>query len=146
MKIQPLILRKIMEIINWRDEFSVGVTEMDEQHKKLLAMINRLISEQKTLTDQKTIADLLTGMTDYADEHFRAEEFLMAEYDYDRKAQQEASHRAFLEKTQSFCTATDLGPNILSEALLDFLASWLIRHILTEDMQYKEFFKGKGLS
>ena len=135
-----------MKTINWRDEFSVGVEEMDRQHKKLLAMINRLIEEQHTLTDPKTIAELLDGMVDYAQEHFRAEEYLMAEYDYDRKTWQEMRHKEFLEKTMSFMTAADIGPNILSMALLDFLSSWLVNHILTEDMQYKEFFRSKGLS
>jgi len=135
-----------MEIIIWRDEFSVGVAEMDQQHKKLLAIINRLIAEQKVLTNPKTIADLLTGLTDYADEHFRAEEFLTAEYDYDRKTEQEAQHKAFIEKTQSFCLAGNVGPNILSEALLGYLGTWLIGHILIEDMQYKNYFINKGLS
>ncbi|KJR99666.1 MAG: hypothetical protein VR65_15540 [Desulfobulbaceae bacterium BRH_c16a] len=136
-----------METINWRNEFSVGVEEMDTQHKKLLAMINRLIEEQHSLTDPKTIADLLTGMIDYAQEHFRAEEYLMAEYDYDKKSVQEAQHKAFIDKTVSFLSASsDIGPNILSAALLDYLGSWLVRHILTEDMQYKEFFRNKGLS
>ncbi len=135
-----------MKTINWRDEFSVGVAEMDQQHKKLLAIINRLVDEQKVLTDPKTIADLLTGMIDYADEHFRAEEFLMAEYGYDRKTEQEAAHQAFIEKTQSFCLASDFGPNILSEALLNYLGTWLVAHILTEDMQYKAFFKSKGVN
>lgn len=134
-----------MEIINWRDEFSVGLAEMDNQHKKLLAMINRLIAERKVLTDQKTIAELLTAMTDYAEEHFRAEEFLMAEYGYDKKSLQESQHTAFIARTQEFCDA-GLGPNILSEALLDYLGTWLVDHILTEDMQYKAFFHGKGLS
>jgi hemerythrin-like metal-binding protein len=134
-----------MEIINWKNEFSVGVQEMDEQHKILLGMINRLIEEQHTLTDPKTIADLLTEMTDYAQAHFRAEEYLMAEYDYDQKSRQEQQHQAFIEKTISFYSATDLGPNILSVALLDFLGSWLIGHILKEDMKYKEFFRSKGL-
>jgi hemerythrin-like metal-binding protein len=134
-----------MEIINWKNEFSVGVQEMDEQHKMLLGMINRLIEEQHTLTDPKTIADLLTEMTDYAQAHFRAEEYLMAEYDYDQKSRQEQQHQAFIEKTISFYSATDLGPNILSVALLDFLGSWLIGHILKEDMKYKDFFRSKGL-
>ena len=135
-----------MDIINWKNEFSVGVKEMDDQHKKLLGMINRLIEEQHTLTDPKTIADLLTEMTDYAQVHFRAEEFLMAEYGYDKKKQQEQQHQAFIDKTISFYSASDLGPNVLSVALLDYLSTWLVGHILKEDMKYKEFFKSKGLS
>ena len=135
-----------MDIINWKDEFSVGVKEMDDQHKKLIGMVNKLISEQTSLTDQRTIADLLTEMTDYAQVHFRAEEYLMAEYDYDQKALQEEQHQAFIDKTIAFYSASDIGPNILSTALLDYLATWLIGHILKEDMKYKNFFKSKGLS
>ena len=135
-----------MDVINWRDEFSVGVKEMDDQHKKLIAMINKLISEQKNLTDPKTIADLLTEMTEYAQVHFRAEEYLMAEYDYDQKSLHEKQHHDFIDKTIAFHSASDIGPNILSNALLDYLATWLIGHILKEDMKYKEFFKSKGLN
>jgi len=134
-----------MEIINWKNEFSVGVQEMDDQHKKLIGMINRLIAEQHTLTDPKTIAELLTDMTDYAQVHFPAEEYLMAEYGYDRKSRQEEQHKAFIDKTISFYSASDLGPNILSEALLDYLGIWLVNHILNEDMKYKDFFRSKGL-
>ncbi len=135
-----------MEIISWRDEFSVGVKEMDEQHKKLIGMINRLIKEQKVLTDPKTIGELLTEMTDYAQVHFRAEEYLMAEYGYEHKTEQEKQHQEFIDKTIAFYSASDLGPNMLSTALLDYLTTWLIGHILKEDMKYKEFFKSKGLS
>ncbi|MCP4337750.1 MAG: hemerythrin family protein [Desulfobulbaceae bacterium] len=135
-----------MDVINWKDEYSVGVKEMDDQHKKLIGMVNKLISEQKSLTDPRTIADLLTEMTEYAQVHFRAEEYLMAEYGYDQKDLQETQHQAFIDETIAFYSATDIGPNILSTALLDYLATWLIEHILKEDMKYKEFFISKGLS
>lgn len=135
-----------MEIISWRNEFSVGVKEMDAQHKKLIGMINRLIEEQKVLTEPQTIAELLTEMTDYAQVHFRAEEYLLAEYGYEHKALQEKQHQEFIDKTVAFYSAADLGPNVLSTALLDYLRVWLIGHILKEDMKYKEFFNSKGVS
>ena len=135
-----------MDIINWQESFSVGVSEMDSQHKKLIGMINRLIKEQKVLTNPETIAELLTEMTDYVEEHFRAEEYLMAEYGYERKSIHEQMHKEFTDKTISFCSATDIGPNILSNALLEYLSSWLVDHILAEDMKYKDFFRDKGLT
>lgn len=134
-----------METIKWSDALSVGVAEMDKQHQKLVTMINRLIEEQKVLTDPSTIADLLTGMTDYAEEHFRSEEYLMSEYGYDEKDLQAYQHRDFIETTKGFYAASDVGANILSKALLDYLRNWLIRHILEEDMKYKDFFNGKGV-
>ena len=135
-----------METIKWNDDLSVGVAEMDIQHQKLIGMINRLIREQKSLTDPKTIAELLTEMTDYAQEHFRAEEYLMSEYGYEHKDQQVLQHGDFITKTQEFCSATEIGTNILSMALLEYLRTWLVDHILDEDMKYKSFFNSKSVS
>jgi hemerythrin-like metal-binding protein len=134
-----------METIKWRDELSVGVAEMDMQHQKLITMINKLIEEQKTLTDPATIAEMLTAMTDYAEEHFRAEEYLMSEYGYERKDEQYKQHLEFIQNTQSYYSAADIGANILSKALLDYLRKWLVDHILKEDMKYKSFFEKKGV-
>ena len=134
-----------METIIWSGSLSVGVKEMDRQHQKLIGMINRLIEEQHVLTEPATIAELLTEMTDYAQEHFRSEEYLMAEYGYEHLDSQKHSHAAFLDKTVEFMDAS-VGPNILSKALLEYLSSWLTGHILHEDMQYKEFFAKKGIA
>lgn len=134
-----------MEEIVWMNEFSVGVAKMDEQHKKLIAMINLLIADQKVLTAPETIAKLLTEMTDYAQEHFRAEEYLMSEYGYDKKDSQVVQHEEFIRKTRAFYIKSEIGPNSLSVALLEYLKTWLVDHILQEDMQYKEFFKTKGV-
>lgn len=135
-----------MEGIKWTDELSVGVAEMDQQHQKLLSMINRLISEQKVLSTPETIAQLITEMTDYAEEHFRAEEFLLSEYGYEDIDMQVDQHEAFIADIQNFIDASDVGANILSKALLDYLKQWLVQHILEEDMKYKGFFKIKGVS
>ena len=135
-----------MEVIKWTDELSVGVGEMDRQHQKLISMINTLILEQKTITDPKTIAELLTEMTDYAREHFHAEEFLLSEYGYQDLSQQVSQHEGFITKTHDFIDSSEIGANILSKALLDFLKSWLVFHILEEDMKYKDFFHKKGVS
>lgn len=135
-----------MDTIKWTDTFSVGVKEMNDQHKKLIGMINKLIEEQHTLTEPATIAELLTEMTDYARDHFRAEEYLMAEYGYENKDRQVRSHQTFIATTLEFMNVSEIGPNILSRALLEYLKSWLTGHILNEDMQYKPFFASKGVS
>ncbi|MBW1634936.1 MAG: hemerythrin family protein [Deltaproteobacteria bacterium] len=135
-----------MEKIIWQKGYSVGIPKMDAQHQKLIAMINDLIAEQKSVTTPETIADLLTGMMDYTREHFRAEEYLMSEYGYEKKDAHVKLHEEFIRKTLEFCSATGIGPNILSVALLEYLQTWLIDHILKEDMQYKAFFHSRGIT
>lgn len=133
-----------MEHINWKDSYRIGLKEIDSQHLQLVGMINSLIDEQKKLTEPATIAELLTKMTDYAAEHFRTEEFLMAEYGYEQHDNHVKIHEAFIAKTHEFMNA-EIGPNYLSKALLEYLKSWLINHILNEDMKYKPFFQEKGV-
>ena len=84
-------------------------------------------------------------MTDYALEHFRAEEYLLSEYGYEYKDLQVKQHEKFIETTKGFYSASDVGANILSRALLEYLSQWLVKHILEEDMKYKEFFIAKGV-
>ena len=134
-----------MEKIIWQKGYSVGIAEMDAQHQKLIAMINNLIAEQKNVTAPETIAELLTGMMDYTREHFRAEEYIMSEYGYDKKDEHVKLHEEFIRKTLEFYATTDIGPNILSVALLEYLQTWLIDHILKEDMKYKAFFQSRGI-
>jgi hemerythrin-like metal-binding protein len=65
-----------MEQITWTEDFSVGVVRLDEQHKRLIQMINRLIAKPQTTTESEMVSDLLSDMTNYAQKHFAAEEEL----------------------------------------------------------------------
>jgi len=135
-----------MEPIVWTEGFSVGVSEMDNQHKKIIAMINTLIKEPKATTNSITVSDLLSDMIQYTQEHFQNEEALMAEHGYPLKDQQSEQHRTFIKKTVDFCSAVEAGVDIVPQAMLDYLKNWLVHHILEQDMKYKPFFLARGIS
>ena len=134
-----------MEKIVWKDEYSVGLDKIDSQHQTLIGMINKLIDQQETLTDPKSNLDLLLAMSDYAMDHFTLEEKFMEKYDYDRIEQHVKQHLAFIDKTREFYEAKGADPGKLSNSILDYLGSWLIGHILREDMRLKPLLIGKGL-
>lgn len=134
-----------MEPIWWTEEFSVGVVEMDRQHKKLIAMINRLIHEPEAKTDSETISELLSGMINYAREHFRDEEALMSEHGYPFKDRQVEQHTAFIQKTVDLCSAVEVGVDIVPQIMAEYLKGWLVHHILEQDMKYKPFFLDRGV-
>ena len=70
-----------MEQITWTEDFSVGVVSLDEQHKRLIQMINRLIiAGPQTTTRSETVSDLLSDMANYARKHFATEEELMRQH------------------------------------------------------------------
>ena len=134
-----------MEQITWSDEFSVGVSLFDRQHKKLVGMLNAAIANPSATTRSEPVADILAGMTRYALEHFKSEEDLMVAHGYPLLEEHRAQHEGFWKKLTELSMATTKGDDTVPRALLDFLQQWLTRHILQEDMQYKAFFQKKGV-
>jgi hemerythrin-like metal-binding protein len=134
-----------MEKINWSSKYSVGVGMIDEQHKRLIWMLNRMIGAEKASTGSEVIADLITQMTIYAQEHFKFEEGLMAEFGFPLFDQHKQSHNKYRKKVADLCTAVPLNVPVVPEVMLNFLTKWWQNHILIEDMEYKSFFKTKGI-
>jgi len=135
-----------METIDWTEEFSVGVTLFDEQHKRLIAMLNKMIKDPTATTSSETVSDVITDMTQYASEHFKSEEDLMIKHGYPHTEQHRNQHQEFREKLVQICFATEEKVEIVPQVMLEYLRHWLAQHILHEDMAYKVFFKAKGVS
>jgi hemerythrin len=134
-----------MEQIVWSDNYSVGVELFDEQHKRLIIMLNKMIKDPGATTSSETVSDVLTHMTSYAQEHFKSEEHLMIKHGYPHIEQHKSKHIAFKKKVTELCTATTYGIEAVPQVLLEYLQQWLTQHILNEDMEYKPFFEEKGI-
>lgn len=134
-----------MEPMIWTRDFSVGVAQFDEQHKRLIQMINRLIETPQAQTGSETISELLDAMTNYAQEHFEAEERLMQQYNYPHLEEHTTQHHAFRRQTADFCIATMNQVGTVPESIFQYLRDWLVQHILRSDMAYKPFFHERGI-
>ena len=134
----------MIEPMEWNDSFSVGVARLDEQHRRLIDMLNKMIRDPAATTRSETVADVLTDMTNYAQEHFKSEEDLMIAHDYPRLDEHKHQHLGFQEKAARLCLATVKGRTSVPHELLEYLQQWLIRHILQTDMAFKPFFEQKG--
>ncbi|MBI2472871.1 MAG: hemerythrin family protein [Planctomycetes bacterium] len=134
-----------MEKIMWDETFSVGVRDLDAQHKQIVIMVNTLIEMGDTKVDSEIISDTLTKMTQYAIEHFQKEEQYLLDYGYPEYPSQRKHHQEFKKKTAGFCMETMLHKVTVSAEIFTYLRLWWINHILKEDMKYKKFFNDKGL-
>lgn len=125
-----------MERIEWKAEYSVGVPELDAQHKELIELINRLTEAGNRTA---VIADVLAALDRYVKEHFRLEEQMMRTCGYEHEAEHEVQHRVFeewllsIKLTYGFSASTEA----FSATVNAFLRNWLINHILKSDMAYK---------
>lgn len=126
-----------MKII-WTEDFSVGVPSMDEQHKRLIEMINALVDT----SDSSAVFNAIIKMYNYADEHFLAEEALMRRYRYAGLDEQIRAHRNFISKAKDLA-ARHSSQGDAHQEVYRYLSQWLTEHILKMDMAYKVCFPKK---
>jgi len=85
------------QIIQWSDDLSVGVPEIDKQHKKLVDILNRYYTEIKNKEDDKeTIDRFLNELSDYMRDHLDYEEKFLAIIGYPELEQHKKVHRMFM--------------------------------------------------
>lgn len=134
-----------MAIISWEQKYSVGVVELDNQHKQLINMINELYFAMSNDRGQQVVDDIIKDMLGYAKMHFNVEEAYMRQVEYLGSLQHFREHERFVEKAQEMAKRCENGEFVLSFEVIQFLSDWLQGHILETDMKYVSVFKETGL-
>ena len=132
-------------LIAWKDEYSVGVKEIDDQHKQLFVIINQLVEAIKTIPREDEIANIISKIVEYKIVHFATEEKYFHLFGFEGTDEHEEAHRAFnakLIETQTAFKGDTMG---FAFAAADFLEDWLIVHLMTMDQKYKQCFREHGL-
>lgn len=125
-----------MALITWSNELSVNIETIDQQHQKLINMINEFYDEITKKSNKELIAELIHKMKAYATEHFRAEEKLFKELDYDDVEDHIKQHEHFIKKVENLEQRYKNGKLILSIEITEFLKNWLVNHIQKIDIEY----------
>jgi hemerythrin len=132
-----------MEKLSWKDEYSVGVENIDHQHQHLFEIVNKLIGRPDSSGDSGLVSDILTELANYAREHFTDEEKLMLEYGYPELESQKKQHDYFIDTTAELSISFVDNKQTATDEITEFLKLWLTTHILKSDMKYKKFFMEK---
>ncbi|HRD66430.1 MAG TPA: bacteriohemerythrin [Candidatus Competibacter sp.] len=133
------------EFISWSDELSVGLQEIDEQHKILIILINRLFNEAILhKADKAVISAILEELVQYTIVHFTVEESLFRIFDYPDIETHQAHHDKLKQEALNFQKRFESGVTIDIE-LMHFLKKWLTHHIMMDDKKYTSFFLERGL-
>lgn len=122
----------------WRDEFSIGVADIDAQHRMLLDILNRVIRTGQGSGRQAKDAlwEIFEDLNEYAAYHFLSEEKLMQQYLASEPdiAKHIASHRSYWVKVGGFKQRyRSRSDNRVLDDLLVFLSEWWVGHILGMD-------------
>jgi hemerythrin len=134
-----------MAYIAWKDEFSVNVKEIDDQHRMLVDMINSL--HEALMANRARDVQRLTvdKMIDYAANHFDTEEKYMKQFKFFSYREHKAEHDLFTAKALELQGRMNMTGFVLTLEILNFLKDWLQHHILKIDKGYTRHFNENGL-
>jgi hemerythrin-like metal-binding protein len=129
-----------MTLFHWRDSLSLDVPAIDDDHKRLIDLLNRLHFMVLAGDDREAIGATMWELVRYTQRHFRREEMLMRLSGYPGYEAHKRLHKALTERVMEYYDAFQAKPSRFNvKKLYDFLADWLLVHITKEDMRLQPY-------
>ncbi|WP_198533651.1 bacteriohemerythrin [Salinivibrio sp. MA607] len=122
------------EIFPWSQNFETGLDDIDNQHRMLVDIVNRLASQFSSINSDVNSATILDELEDYAKYHFEYEENVWKKHfgqSKDTKNHHDA-HQTFFHKIRKLRQTTERHEAVLAN-LFNFITRWLVFHILESD-------------
>ena len=124
-----------MSLMTWEPSLAVGYAPIDEQHERLVDILNRLNDAMKIGKGREIIGGVLTDLADYTVYHFSFEEELMDRHGIADSAQHKALHKAFIARLKGYKADFEAGSLAVAVDVLSFLADWLRNHFKKADTE-----------
>jgi hemerythrin len=125
-----------MDCLEWSEEFSVGVDQLDEEHIALFALFNDVCAAVEEGRPPRETETLLRALLDETSEHFASEERLIAATGYPGLTEHADHHRELSDILRKYIGQFERRDSSDSASLISFLRQWLTRHVLYEDHAY----------
>ncbi|MZH47002.1 MAG: bacteriohemerythrin [Nitrospinae bacterium] len=129
----------------WRDECSVKIPTIDDQHKELFSLVGKLAQAIHKGEGDETVGLVLTELMRYAEFHFKYEEDLFQKYNFPDAKAHTKTHKYFRDSIEGFKHISESDMQHIPTKLSSFLYNWLTTHILKEDIAYSPFLVQKML-
>jgi hemerythrin len=132
-------------LIEWSDKLSVGIEEIDQQHRVLVGMLNEFHDAIHHHKGSEVARQIIKRLTDYTLIHFAVEEGMMRLLDYPDYEEHKEEHDALIEEIQQLSAKLVSGKKSVNFELLHFLKVWLTKHIQESDRHYIPHFLSHGI-
>lgn len=134
-----------MPLMTWKDDYSVKVKLIDQQHKKLIDLLNKMYDGLREQRGKEVIGGVLAELVSYTEGHFTTEERLMSTHKYPGYDVHKLEHHMLVKKVTDFQKEFQAGRTSVSLDVMNFLRDWLTNHILGTDKRYSAFFVERGV-
>jgi hemerythrin len=134
-----------MELIIWGSYHSVNIAKLDDQHKELFKISNKLYKAMREGHGKDILNNIFFELTNYTQFHFAQEESYFEKFQYPDFELHKAEHDKLSAKVNELNEKHKNGNLILTTEVLQFLIRWVDNHILGADKKYTDFLNSAGL-
>jgi hemerythrin len=129
-----------MTLMNWdAKKFDILVPKMNDQHEKLITIMNRLYDRHAAKASKPELNKLLIELRDYTIRHFDEEEAMLEHIEFPQLDRHKIIHQQLLDDYTKHYNAFAAGAGAIAPAFFEFLRLWLTAHILHIDRKYGEY-------
>ncbi len=133
-----------MPRIEWTEQLSLGIPEIDEQHQQLINIANLLLAAVHAGKGERVITKTVTDLREYTVQHFVKEEEYMAIIGYPRLQTHAETHEDLVRQVKEYQRRLWDKGGIDPNEMLAFIKGWLIDHILYSDLDISAWLRKKG--
>ncbi len=134
-----------MALIKWRDYYSTGVEYFDNEHKKLVGLINEMYEINRDHLGGGPTGKIINEVLEYTEYHFGHEERVFAKEGYADSGEHKQKHDELRKKARDFKEGFNRGEKDVVLNFYLFLREWLLEHILVCDNKYGSVLKEKNI-
>ncbi len=135
----------MMALVQWSNSLEVGIKEIDNQHKALIDMLNKIHENMSKGKGKEAAGQIFLELIDYTKYHFTTEEKFFKQYNYPLAQKHIQEHEALRQKAMELQKQYEKNQLVISMELLNFLKSWITNHIVQNEIAFGTFLKEKGL-
>ncbi len=122
-----------MTLIDWKDEFRVGVESVDHEHRELITLINELHRAAEAGCDHDAVVESLGEIYAQIAAHFALEERYMRESSYPAYGEHKADHELLLDQLRDIMDRVEDDGSYDKDKLSEELEHWFTVHFRTHD-------------
>ncbi|SHL39322.1 hemerythrin [Desulfatibacillum alkenivorans DSM 16219] len=130
-----------MAFFNWEEKYSVGVPRFDNEHKKLIGLINNFYEAMKAGKARDVMESTCNELVNYTKTHFANEINALKKTAYPNIPAHEKEHAYYTKQVEDMKAKLDSGQPVMASNMGNFLKSWLVNHIVGVDTTYGKYFK-----
>ena len=140
----PIIRQKHIKQIKWSDEYNIGIEYIDQDHKKLVHLLNQFSIAYDYAQCEDFEREALTDLVSYTKYHFKREEKLMADYGYPGLVEHQKEHQAMIDTVDDYVKIYEKQGHDSLKQVTNLLTFWLFNHIQESDKQYRDYLEEQG--